>query len=126
MNDKEKLLRDYGRMCLTICEDGNCGTCPVKQLNLDNICQRNLAENHLAAIEVIERWAKEHPVKTRQDEFLERYPNVTTNFNGVIDIDPCKIDTSLLKEGLLKGLCKIVEDCRECRDYYWSQEVEQK
>lgn len=120
MNDKEKLLMDYVRMCLNT----HCDDCPLWVLKKEGVsCKKYILDKKDDAIKTIEKWGAEHPVKTRQDEFLERYPNVTTNFNGVIDIDPCKIDTSLLKEGLLKGLCKIVEDCRECRDYYWSQEV---
>ena len=119
MNDKEKLLRDYGRMCLTICEDGTCGICPVKQLNLDNICQRNLAENHLAAIEVIERWAKEHPVKTRQSEFLKQFPNAEM-MGGSLMIMPCSIDIRLVQT----DCCNNSSNCSRCRKEYWLQEVE--
>lgn len=58
------------------------------------------------------------PKKTRQDEFLERYPNARKrNSNGVLDICPKGLDMRLD--------CKFAEGCDICCQNYWLQEVEE-
>ena len=58
--------------------------------------------------------------KTRQDEFLERYPNVR-KCNGVIDICPGELD--------IYHYCRTQgpfgEGCITCCQDYWLQEVEE-
>ena len=58
------------------------------------------------------------PKKTRQDEFLERYPDAGM-YNGVIDICPKHVDGNCDR-------CRIYEKrpCMECHKDYWLQEVE--
>lgn len=65
----------------------------------------------------VEEWVKEHPVKTRQSEFLKQWPNVATFDDGVIKIKPCNLDPNV-KRGCFGVAC---EDC--CRKF-WMQEVE--
>ncbi len=61
---------------------------------------------------------KPKPKKTRQDEFLERYPNARKrNSNGVLDICPKGLDMRLD--------CKFAEGCDICCQNYWLQEVEE-
>lgn len=56
--------------------------------------------------------------KTRQNEFLERYPNARKrNSNGVLDICPKGLDMRLD--------CKFAEGCDICCQNYWLQEVEE-
>ena len=58
------------------------------------------------------------PKKTRQSEFLERYPNARKrNSNGVLDICPKGLDMRLD--------CKFAEGCDICCQNYWLQEVEE-
>lgn len=52
--------------------------------------------------------------KTRQDEFLEHYPNA-----NVLGIQPCIIDKENSGE-----YCSKYDWCPECVNDYWSQEVE--
>lgn len=62
---------------------------------------------------------KPKPKKTRQDEFLKKYPNAKLNSKGVLDILPCNIDTSYSTDN-----CYFA--CgNECQNAYWSQEVEE-
>ena len=65
----------------------------------------------------VEKWSKEHPRKTRQDVFLEQWPNVVVSEGGVIKIRPCNLDANV-KKGCLGVTCDY------CRREFWMQEVE--
>lgn len=65
----------------------------------------------------VEQWAKEHPVKTRQSEFLKMYPNAVVMTGGALCVRPCDVDNTI------KNLCKTT-NCGVCRLDYWLQEVE--
>lgn len=63
------------------------------------------------------KWER-RPKKTRQDEFLEMFPNARLNSKGILDIQPCNIDTSYSTD-------RCYFACGdECQNTYWSQEVE--
>lgn len=70
----------------------------------------------------VEKWAKEHPVKTRQSVFLEQFPNVRLDINGIIDISPCRVDQKQYPFNG-KDCCKF-QSCGDCRRKFWAQEVE--
>lgn len=71
-------------------------------------------------VELVEKWSKEHPRKTRQDEFLERWPNARVEeVSGLLDVPPCYIEQTLCAEGSCRGT-----DCTTCRRDFWMQEVE--
>jgi len=74
------------------------------------------------AVKVVEEWSAAHPRKTRQDVFLEQFPNVELDRNGIINISPCKVD---LKQYPFNGknCCKF-QACSECSREFWMQEVE--
>lgn len=67
----------------------------------------------------IEEWAKEHPVKTRQTEFLKMFPYVQIRRDGYIDIAPCNLD-KMIHEKCSKSSMK----CDECYKKFWGKEVE--
>ena len=64
-------------------------------------------------IPIVEQWAKEHPVKTRQSEFLKMFPSARID-DGVIFLGPCAIDTSH----------KCMLDCKKCCRDFWLKEIE--
>lgn len=67
-------------------------------------------------ISKVEQWAKDHPVKTRQSEFLKMFPNaVIDEDDGILGIKPCYIDESI-------G-CTDEKGCDGCRRKYWLAEV---
>lgn len=70
----------------------------------------------------VEKWAKEHPVKTRQSVFLEQFTNVRLDTNGIIDISPCRVDQKQYPFNG-KDCCKF-QSCGDCRRKFWAQEVE--
>ena len=75
------------------------------------------------AVKFVEQWAAEHPAKTRQSVFLEQFPNVLLDENGIIDISTCQVDS---KQYSLNGkdCCKF-KACSECRREFWLADVEE-
>ena len=68
------------------------------------------------AVPKVEQWAKDHPVKTHQSEFLKMFPNAVIDENdGILGIKPCDIDESI-------G-CTDEKSCDGCRRKYWLEEV---
>lgn len=63
------------------------------------------------ASEIILKWCEEHPIKTRQSEFMKMFPNVGT-YKGVITICPCLIDCNYERKH-----CKnyVDFDCTDCK-----------
>lgn len=70
----------------------------------------------------VEKWAKKHPVKTRQSVFLEQFPNVVFDGNGIINISSCRVNPKQYPFNG-KDCCKF-RACSECRREFWMQEVE--
>lgn len=70
----------------------------------------------------VEQWSKEHPLKTRQSVFLERYPEAKIDNTGVLDVCPTLIVYSHRTD---EGECiDINRKCFVCRREFWMQEVE--
>lgn len=40
----------------------------------------------------VEQWAKDHPVKTRQSEFLKKFQDAKIGKDGVLIIYPCAVE----------------------------------
>ena len=68
----------------------------------------------------VEIWSAAHPRKTRQDLFLEQYPNAKTSEKGTLYICPIFVD----KNATIKYPCICSTNCSDCRREFWSQEVE--
>lgn len=87
---KEATIYEYARMCASF---EKCNQCVLCKFCAD---QRNMFSNDIdKANEIILKWCKEHPVKTRQSEFLKMFPNAEVASFGVINICPTKIDTTI-------------------------------
>lgn len=110
--DALEFVREANRMCKFF--STSCGTCPAKKHG--NCIISPLWDEEV--VPIVEKWSKEHPRnKTRQDVFLEQYPNAPLSY-GMIDIKPCQI-----VKNYTYGSCSIT-DCPLCRKEFWSQEVE--
>lgn len=57
------------------------------------------------------------PRKTRQDEFLERYPNAK-KCKDILKVCPAEVDIDY-------KACETYSECSDCRRDYWLQEVEE-
>ena len=71
-------------------------------------------------IPIVEKWSKENPRKTRQDVFLEQYPEAETDTKGILRICPKLISADWR---INYGNCTHMV-CPDCRISYWSQEVD--
>ena len=77
------------------------------------------ARDNTRAVKFVERWAAEHPVKTRQSVFLEQWPDARIKkADGLPMTSPCDLD------GKLAGKCDGIH-CPECRKKFWLAEVEE-
>ena len=77
-------------------------------------------------VPIVEKWAKEHPVKTRQSEFLKMFPNARIESDGMPSICPIVVDKRCYNKDD-DALCCFVRDeekCRKCRRDFWLKEIE--
>ena len=99
----------------------SCSRCPFNSTNNGkNVeCEDLEVLYPERAVEIIEKWSAEHPVKTRQSEFLKLFPNAYINGNEVIEIHPCCLDKDIANS----ERCKEIS-CTDCQKEYWLAEVE--
>lgn len=73
-------------------------------------------------VKEVEEWSAAHPRKTRQDVFLEQYPEAEIDANGRLTVCPAPIFHSHRLNG---GGCRnLHKSCEVCRREFWMQEVE--
>ena len=100
----------------------DCDKCPLSSRNneADCACLELEQDYPEKAVEIVEKWAKEHPVKTRQSEFLKIFPNAPMDdYDGSIKIRPCAVDNNY---GHLEHCSSTT--CHECKKKFWSEEIE--
>lgn len=120
--DALKLIEERNRMCDRYWQaDGDCDDCPLVYTRECNEL-RNMVDGSGKAVgkvvEIIEKWSKEHPRKTRQDVFLEQWPEAEL-VDGIIDVKPCRLVAAFrLGQECHKTFCY------DCRRKFWMQEVE--
>lgn len=76
-----------------------------------------------AVVEQVEQWAKEHPVKTRQSEFLKQWPDAEIGGDGLPYVGPCQLCSGLI-HGEFQEDCENRGVCAECRHDFWLKELE--
>ena len=101
----------------------NCMDCKLNHFynGTKKFCKKFEFEHPEKAIAIVEKWAEEHPSKTRQSEFLKLFPKVEINNEGTINICP-KVTERIYR-------CSYNErkvDCDECRKEYWLAEIEEE
>ncbi len=117
------------RMCnTTLLKEGSCVACQLYD-ELKLRCRvmesvRSPADEDYCrkTVSIVEQWAKDHPVKTRQSEFLKLFPNADLKI--ITRLLPCSLDGTLkplrcAEYGYLSITCR----CDRCRDDYWNEEV---
>lgn len=120
--DALKFIEERNRMCKRYWQlDGGCGGCPM--VNVDECNElRNMVDDAGKAVrkvvETVEKWSKEHPRKTRQDAFLEQWPNCMMGDDDVVGMCPRNVDKMYACNGL------DFAGCPDCRRNFWMQEVE--
>lgn len=109
--DAVEYVKQRNRMCDHY---NNCGDCPAGKY--DKCSSLN---GILKLVPIVEQWAKEHPVKTRQSEFLKMWPEVTVDKHGVCNLEPCNLCPSMLNS----DGCSM-SNCDKCRRDFWLKEIE--
>lgn len=74
------------------------------------------------AVKIVEEWSAAHPRKTRQDVFLEQWPEANIGGDGVLKVCPAPISES--HRNAQGGCGNIHRKCRDCRKEFWGQDVE--
>lgn len=75
-----------------------------------------------AVVEQVEQWAKEHPVKTRQSEFLKQWPDAEIGGDGYPSVAPCQLYKDM-EEKDENGVCCKNCGCGICRRDFWLKEI---
>ena len=114
MMDAVKFVKTLGRMC-----DAECIKCEFwKRRSRWESCTSWQKTHPEEAVAIVEKWAKEHPAKTRQSEFLKLFPGVDVDeTDGCLTLNPCIIYEKMRKE------CSG-RSCSDCRREFWLAEVE--
>lgn len=114
--DALKFIEERNRMCDYYTKNdgiGGCANCP----EFDSACNvvRYVTPEYIADVE---KWSQEHPRKTRQDVFLEQWPNCMMDDGGIVGMCPRNVDKMCV--------CNLSQSCRcaDCRREFWMQEVE--
>lgn len=115
--DAIKYFKEKKRMT-NGCKSSSCKTCPlsVKDNNVDQFCTDLELEYPEKAVEIVEKWAEGHPVKTRQSELLKLFPNALVGEDGVLTVCPCSVEKSF------EAQCNT-RHCNECCKDYWLVEI---
>lgn len=116
--DAVEFLKKQDRMCkqFNLCVD-----CPVYEGNNGHNmpCGDFMNKYPEEFVPIVEKWSKEHPVKTRQSEFLKMFPRADITVSGVIKICPNAVEMGYVD---MKD-CNF-SNCLECQKAYWLAEVE--
>ena len=113
--DAVEFFKTVNRLCKN---QRCCAECPIHKNGMG--CMVKADDDSIKSIEEmvlkVEQWAKDHPVKTRQSEFLKMFPGASVS-DGTLDIRPCIIEKSV------KCIALEGKDCDNCRRKYWFTEV---
>lgn len=113
--DAVEFLKAFGRFCNNyLCGDN----CPL----IDS-CDDESDDGYVRKVQIVEKWAKEHPVKTRQSEFLKMWPDAEIGDDGLPSVAPCQLYKDM-EEKDENGVCCKNCGCAECRRDFWLKEIE--
>ena len=113
--DAVEFFKNVNRLCKNY---KGCSACPVWR---EGCCMDGFDDDSVKNIEetisIVEQWAKDHQVKTRQSEFLKMFPDAKIGKDGALIIYPCAIEKRLSGKK-----CGGIF-CDDCRREYWLAEV---
>lgn len=79
-NKTEVYFEERTRMCSSI---NDCCDCPFYSERGRFVpCQQVECSKPLKAIEIVQKWSDEHPIKTYQDVFLKAFPKAPISTDG--------------------------------------------
>lgn len=122
--DAKEFIRTHKRICKKYGDA--CKNCPLLDKGCYSTSTSIILPEELdeGVVDLVEKWAKENPVKTRQSEFLKMFPNASVIANGTLGICPKSLDKDRnCFYSTNYGNSKIV-DCFGCRNQFWLEEIE--
>lgn len=123
--DAVAYIKAYARMCDSFDSKHNITGKPCVGCPLDDIgrgCHMNdLTNNAEECVAAVEKWAKEHPIKTRQSELLKLFPEAEMIDDSYINICPVRISKEYKNN---EGICRMVGiNCDKCKREFWLAEI---
>ena len=112
--DAVEYVKQRARMCDYYV---NCDDCPAG--NYGRCASLNEIPN---LVPIVEKWAKAHPVKTRQSEFLKQWTYAKISDDGLPAIAPCQLNV-LFIHGKAQKDCEDRGVCNKCRRDFWLKEI---
>lgn len=107
--DVLKFMKERRRMCDYYSRCFECPRADEPNCNIEEMSDEEL-ENF---VNTVEQWSKEHPQKTRLQDFLEKYPNAYICESGL----PSACCNSL-------GYCDGCDDAKNNCEVCWNMPVE--
>ena len=112
--DAVEYVKNQFRLCRS---KDSCYECPLQDKE-NCCCITDTIEYVEKAVQIVEKWVKDNPVKTRKSEFLKLFPdaemvNIERTF-CVAHFEPTK---------KCKGINPSEEQCIACRYRFWNEEV---
>lgn len=112
--DAVEYLKTLDRMCH--CECLKCEFRKVRSgIETCPVWQRTHPEE---AVAIVEKWAAEHPVKTRQSEFLKHYPDARISVHRCLNACPMDVFSDA-------DINCNAQPCFECKKAFWLAKVEE-
>ena len=109
--DAVEYLKTLRRMC-----NAECRECEYGKRSGFDPCMVWRNSHPEEAVSIAEKWAAEHPAKTRQSEFLKHYPDAQID-SGCLNACPMDIFGDM-------GINCNKQTCYECKKEFWLTEVE--
>lgn len=115
--DAVKFLKERKRLCQMY---DVCGGCPANRISGGCIFSVTNGATPEEQSDFMKAWSAAHPRKTRQNVFLEQYPNAkVVGDTNIPRVYPCQLDQSM--EGV--NYCNSMS-CDDCRREFWLKEIE--
>lgn len=112
---------EYTKTLRRLCESqANCPECPLHEnCEEDNYgyCNGNSSEYVEKSVHIVEQWAKDNPIKTRQSEFLRMFPKAEIK-DDYLWMCPKYINYDYNPE----ENCHEIS-CSDCKRKFWLTEV---
>lgn len=83
--DAVKFLKERKRMCDSF-GDSSCEGCLIYAIDIGTGCFDFQDDHPKQTVEIVEKWAAEHPEETRLTEFLKHYPNALMEDDGTPEV----------------------------------------
>lgn len=123
INEKERMCKSFNDNCKN--KDGNNFSCGLRYEadKSGESCEEYISNHPAKAVEIVERWAKEHPRKNRQSELLKLFPRMDMTADDVVAFCPESMDSAFVCP--IKARDRYDPECGECRKKYWLEEVKE-